>query len=103
MSSLAFGREQRPSPCARVDGLWFDDNPSVLDQLADICARVGVADFVLLRRVEPDLALANARDGGGEALLRAEIDHLDFGRISPSASTPSLPTKLTLDGAEDDG
>ena len=43
-------------------------------ELADSLAGVGVGDFVHFIRIEPDLALATANDGGREALLSAEID-----------------------------
>ena len=43
-------------------------------ELSDCLTGVGVGDFVHFVRIEPDLALAAANDGSGEALLGAEID-----------------------------
>ena len=43
-------------------------------ELADCLAGVGVGDLIHLIGVEPDLALATANDGGGEALLGAKVD-----------------------------
>jgi hypothetical protein len=57
-----------------VDGGGFDDHTAVLDELLDVCARVGVADLSLLSGIEPDFAFANAGDAGGETLLRTEVD-----------------------------
>lgn len=48
----------------------FDDE-SIGDELADGLAGVGVRDFTDFVGVEPDLALATANDGGGQALLSA--------------------------------
>ena len=47
----------------------FDDNAAILNQLLDVGAGVGVADFSLLGGVEPDFAFADACDARGEALL----------------------------------
>ena len=53
------------------DGLADDE--AIGDELADGLAGVGVGDFILLVRVEPDLALAAVPHGRREALLRAEV------------------------------
>ena len=53
MPPLAFGGEEVARTGARVDGGRLDDDSTVLDQLADVGARVGVPDFVLLGRIEP--------------------------------------------------
>lgn len=74
VTSLALRCERIASACTRVDGGGLDDHAAVLDELLDVCARVGVANFGLLSGVEPDFALTDARDGGGEPLLRTEID-----------------------------
>jgi len=49
----------------------FADDEAIGYELTDGLARVGVGDFIDFVRVEPDLALAAARDGGGEPLLSA--------------------------------
>lgn len=61
-------------PGAGVHGHGLADDKAILDELADRLAGVGVGDFVHLIRVEPDLALAAAHHGGGEALLGAKVD-----------------------------
>ena len=50
------------------------NDETIRHELADSLAGVGVGDFVHFIRIEPDLALAAANDGGREALLGAEID-----------------------------
>merc|ERR1719487_1479865 len=60
---------------ARVDDLGLDDDVAVLLEAADVLPRVGVADLGDVGRVEVDLALADAEDGRGEALLGAEVGH----------------------------
>ena len=54
------------------DGLL--DDQAIVDELADGLAGVGVGDLGGLIGVEPDLALAAADHGGGEALLGAKVD-----------------------------
>jgi len=62
---------QLPSTGARVHSDLFADDEAIGYELTDGLARVGVGDFIDFVRVEPDLALAAARDGGGEPLLSA--------------------------------
>ena len=77
------------------DGLADDE--AILDELADRLTRVGVADFGLFVRVEPDLALAAAHDGGREALLRTEVDPV----VVQTVSVLSLAKRGTCgDGRE---
>lgn len=57
-----------------MHGDGFADDEAIADKLADGLAGVGVGDLADLIGIEPDLALAASDDGGGEALLRAEID-----------------------------
>lgn len=52
----------------------FANDETIRHEFADCLARVGVGDFVHFIRVEPDLALATANNGGREALLCAEVD-----------------------------
>lgn len=51
-------------------------------EFADCLARVGVGDFVHFIRVEPDLALATADDGGRQALLSAKVDPIREGGLA---------------------
>ena len=75
VTALALRRKEFLCAGARVDGGWLDDDASVLDELLDVGARVGIANLRLLNRVKPDFALADAGDGRGEPLLRTEVDH----------------------------
>ena len=50
------------------------DDEAIGNEFADGLARVGIGDFAHFVGVEPDLALAAADDGGGEALLSPEVD-----------------------------
>ena len=54
------------------DGLL--DDKTILEELADGVAAVGVGEFVRLVRVHPNLALAAAGDGRRQALLSGKID-----------------------------
>jgi hypothetical protein len=45
-----------------VDHGGFRDDVTVLKELLDVLARVGVADLGLLSRIKPYFALANASD-----------------------------------------
>ena len=69
MSPLSLGSEQVPRPGAGVHSGRFDDNTTILDQLLDVSARIGVADFSLFGGIEPDFSFADACDASGEALL----------------------------------
>jgi len=62
---------QLPSTGTRVHSDLFADDEAIGYELADCLTRIGVGDFINFVRVEPDLALAAARDGGGEPLLSA--------------------------------
>jgi hypothetical protein len=75
VTTLALSRKEVESARARVDGSGLDDNATVLDEFLDMCARVGIANLRLLGGVEPDLALADAGDGRGKPLLRAQVHH----------------------------
>ena len=75
MTTFALRRQQIASSGTGVDSGGLDDNTPILDELLDVGAGVGVANFRLLSGVEPDFALADTSDGRGEPLLRAEIDH----------------------------
>ena len=56
-------------PCSAVHGDLFADDEAIGDKLANGLAGIGVGDFAHLVGIEPDLALAAACHGGGEALL----------------------------------
>lgn len=68
----------------RVHGDGLADDKAIADELADGLAGVGVGDLVHLIGVEPNLALAAADHGGGEALLGAKVDP-DGRKMSSSA------------------
>ena len=57
-----------------MHGDLLANDEAIGHELADCLAGIGVGDFVHLIRIEPDLALAAANDGGGEALLGSKID-----------------------------
>ena len=57
-----------------MHGDLLANDEAVGHELADCLAGIGVRDFVHLIRIEPDLALAAANNGGGEALLGSKID-----------------------------
>ena len=60
-----------------MHGHGLADDEAIADELADGLAGVGVGDLVHLIGVEPDLALAAADHGGGEALLGGKVDPVD--------------------------
>ena len=57
-----------------MHGDLLANDETIGHELADCLAGVGVGDFVHFIGIEPDLAFAAANDGGGEALLSAEVD-----------------------------
>jgi len=73
VAAFTFGLHKQAMAGGGVDDLRLDDDLSIADEFADISARVGSLDLGLLRWVEPDLSLANARDGGSETFLHSEI------------------------------
>lgn len=74
MSTDCSGVAQGPSPGSRVHCDGLADDKAIADEFADGLAGVGIGDFVDLVRIKPDLALATADHGSGEALLRPKID-----------------------------
>ena len=58
----------------RVHCLGLVDDEAIAQQLADGLAGVGGGDFVDFIRIQPDLALAAADHGRGQALLCAKVD-----------------------------
>ena len=69
MPPLPLGGEKIASTCPRVDDGGLDNDSAILDELLDMGTGVCVSNFCLFIGVEPDLALADAGDGGGEPLL----------------------------------
>jgi len=69
MSPFSLCGQQLPRPRTGMHCSGFDDDSAILDQLLDVGARVGVADFSLLGGVEPDFTFANPGDACSEALL----------------------------------
>ena len=66
VATLALRGQELLRAGSRVNGGGLDDDATVLDELLDMGAGVGVPDFRLLGGVEPDFTLADARDGCGE-------------------------------------
>ena len=58
-----------------MDDGRLDDDTTILDELLDVSAGVGIPDLSLLSGVKPDFALADTSDRGGEPLLRTKVDH----------------------------
>jgi len=75
MPSFPLGSEKITSTSPRVDDGGLDNNSPIFDELLDMRTRICVSDFWLFVGVEPDLALADGGDGGGEPLLRTEVYH----------------------------
>jgi len=66
-----------PGARSRVHGDGLADDEAISHELSDGLAGVGVGDFAGLVGVKPDLALSAAYDGGRQAFLGGEIDHLE--------------------------
>lgn len=77
VSANAAGGVELTGTRPRVHGHGLADDEAIADELADGLAGVGVGDLVHLIRVEPNLALAAAHHGGGQALLGAEVDPVE--------------------------
>ena len=75
VTPLALRREELLGASPRVNGRGLDDDATILDELLNVSAGVGVPNLSLLGGVKPDFALADACDGCGEPLLRAKVDH----------------------------
>lgn len=68
------GKVELAGARTRVHRHGLSDDEAIGDKLANGLAGVGVGDFALLVRVEPDLALSAADNGGREALLSSQVD-----------------------------
>ncbi len=55
-----------------MDGDGLADNVTILNELADVLARVGHRDLVDLIGIEPDLALSALEDRAGQSLLETK-------------------------------
>jgi hypothetical protein len=74
VATVAAGLVELTGAGTGVHGDGLADDEAIADELADSLAGVGVGDLVHLIGVEPNLALAAADHGGGEALLGAKVD-----------------------------
>lgn len=74
VTANAAGKVELTRAGARVHGDGLLDDEAIGNELADRLARVGVADLGDLIGVEPDLALADAQDGGREPLLGPQVN-----------------------------
>lgn len=91
VTTLAAGKVELTSTGAGVHGDGLADDQAIADELADGLARVGVGDLAHLIGVEPDLALAAADHGGGEALLGGKVDPVVGGPVSITQITKLSP------------
>jgi hypothetical protein len=76
VTTLALRRKELLCTSPRVDSGGLNDNTTILDELLDVSAGVGVPDLSLFGGVKPNFALADAGDGCGEPLLRTKVDHV---------------------------
>ena len=74
VTAVAAGLVELTGAGAGVHGDGLADDEAIADELADGLTRVGVGDLGHLIGVEPNLALAAADHGGGEALLGGKVD-----------------------------
>lgn len=74
MTTDSAGEVEFAGTGAGVHGDRLADDQAIADELADGLAGVGVGDLADLIGVKPNLALATADHGGGEALLGAKVD-----------------------------
>jgi hypothetical protein len=77
VSANPSGSVQRSGTGARVHSDGFADDEAILHELANGLAGVGVGNLAGLVRVEPDLALSAADNGGRKALLRGKVDPIE--------------------------
>ena len=97
VSADAAGGGELTGTGAGVHGDGLADDEAIADELADGLAGVGVGDLIHLIGVEPNLALAAAHHGGGEALLGAKVDPV-CSEKKPSVSRRSLGDKCVHGG-----
>jgi hypothetical protein len=75
VTTLRLGSVSLTNTSARVNDLGLDDDQVILDELADVLARVCVGNVGEVGGVEVDLALAHSCDRGSEPLLLARVGH----------------------------
>jgi len=73
VATLSLGGKEVARASSRVNGGRFDNNATILDEFLDVSTRIGIANFSLFGRIEPDFAFANTSNAGGKSLLRPEI------------------------------
>jgi hypothetical protein len=87
VTTVAAGLSELTGAGTGVHGDGLADDEAIADELADGLARVGVGDLAHLIGVEPNLALAAADHGGGEALLGGKVDPVVKDPVSIMAHT----------------
>jgi hypothetical protein len=92
VTTLPAGQVELAGAGTRVHGDGLADDQAIADELADGLARVGVGDLVHLIGVEPNLALAAADHGGGEALLGGKVDPVVKDPVSITQITKLSPS-----------
>jgi hypothetical protein len=78
VATLSLGRKEVARASSRVNGGRFDNNATILNEFLDVSTGIGIANFSLFGRIEPDFAFANTSDAGSEAFLRPEIHYRKF-------------------------
>lgn len=91
VTANAAGKVELTRAGARVHGDGLLDDEAIGNELADRLARVGVADLGDLIGVEPDLALADAQDGGREPLLGPQVNPERRGKKSANCILGNCP------------
>jgi hypothetical protein len=87
VTAETLGSESGASASARVDLSGLADDKTVLDELADVLARVSHGDLVNFIGVDPNTALTALEDVGRKALLKAK------GNPTNENSNKSVPKK----------
>jgi hypothetical protein len=77
VATVAAGKVEGTGARARVHGDGLLDDEAIGNKLANRLAGVGIADLADLAGVEPDLALADAQDGGRKPLLGPQINPVE--------------------------
>jgi hypothetical protein len=77
VAAISAGKVELTGTSAGVHGDGLADDKAIADELTDGLTGVGVGDLIHLIGVEPNLALAAAHHGGGQALLGAKVDPVE--------------------------
>lgn len=96
VAANAAGKVELTRAGARVHGDGLLDDEAIGNELADRLARVGVADLGDLIGVEPDLALADAQDGGREPLLGPQVNPERRGKKSAKLHLGKCPIAVIV-------